>query len=162
MFMNFIRDFFSRVLQTILFWWVKVGDNPHNTDIEVLKNASKLIYVLEYESLSDALVLDNQCRKLGLPSIFTRDSYLGDGSVQPLLTVKRGKSLFGPKPDAIIGRIQSILDYLAAHPDEDVLLVPAALYWGRAAENNTNPIKAIFSSNWTMVGGFKKILTVIL
>jgi glycerol-3-phosphate O-acyltransferase len=162
MFMNFIRDFFSRILQTILFWWVKVGDNLHNTDIEVLKNTPKLIYVLEYESLSDALVLDKQCRKLGLPSIFKRDSYLAGASVQPLLTVKRGKSLFGPKPDAIIGRIKSILDYLAANPHEDVLLVPAALYWGRAAENNTNPIKAIFSSNWTMVGRFKKVLTVIL
>ena len=160
--MNFIRDLFSKTLQTILFWWVKVGDNRHNTDIEVLKNAPKLIYVLEFESLSDALVLDKQCRKLGLPSIFARQTYLGEGSIQPLLNVKRGKSLFGPKPDAIIGYIQSILDYLVAHPDEDVLLVPAALYWGRAAENHTNPIKAIFSSNWSMVGRFTKILTVIL
>jgi len=160
--MNAIRDFFSKILQVILFCWVKVGDNRHNTDIEVLKNAAKLIYVLESESLSDALVLDKQCRKLGLPSIFTRETYLGTGSVQPLMTVKRGKSPFGPKPDAIIGGIQSLLDYLSTHPDEDVLLVPAALYWGRAAENNTNPIKAILSSNWSVVGRFTKILTVIL
>lgn len=160
--MNAIRDFFSRILQTILFWWVKVEENRYHTNIDALKQAPKIIYVLEHKSLSDALVLDKQCRSLGLPSIFARQDYLGKGNAQPLLTVKQGRTLFGRRPDVIIGRIQEIINYLASHPDQDVLLVPAALYWGRAAENNTNPIKAIFSSNWTMVGHFKKVLTVVL
>ena len=160
--MNSIRDFFSRILQTILFWWVKVDDNPHHTDINALQKAPKIIYVLEHKSLSDALVLDKQCRKLELPSIFSRQGYIGSGNVQPLLTVKQGRTLFGRRPDAIIGRLQEIIDYLASNPEDDVLLVPAALYWGRVGESNTNPIKAIFSSNWAMVGHVKKSLTVIL
>ena len=160
--MNAIRDFFSRVIQTILFWWVRVEENPHHTDIDKLKQAPKLIYILEHESLSDALVLDKQCQKLGLPSIFDRQNLADIEAFQPLLAVKERRSLFGAKANALVDHIQPFLSYLDSHPDEDILLVPAALYWGRAADNSSNPIKALLSSNWSVVGRFRKMLTVII
>jgi glycerol-3-phosphate O-acyltransferase len=160
--MNVIRDFFSRILQTILFWWVKVEGNPHHTDIETLKKAPNIIYVLEHESLSDALVLDKQCRKMGLPSIFQRQQLAGIENFQPLLMVKERRSLLGAKPNTLIDNLQPVLSYLDKNPDEDVLLVPAVLYWGRAADTSTNPLKALLSSNWAVVGRFKKMLTLIV
>ncbi len=162
--MSAVRDLFSRLLQIVLFWWVKVADNQHSTDVAKLKQAPSIIYVLEHESLSDALVLDKQCRNLGLPSIFERQAIGVRAKTQPLLTVKQGRSIlgFGPKPDVIVGHIQALLDGLARHPDQDITLVPVVLYWGRGADNVTNPIQAVLSSNWVMVGRLKKFFTVIL
>ena len=164
--MNLIRDAISRLLQSIMFWWVRVGDNPHHTDLPRLRSASEkgqqLIYVLEHYSLADKLVLDRQCRKLDLPLVLPR---IGDGKLegrQPLITVRQHRKLFGGEKNYLEEGAEALLGFLDANADQDVLLVPVALYWGRAAENHTNPIKALLSSNWTMVGRFKKFLTVLI
>lgn len=164
--MNFISDLFSRLIQTIMFWWVRVGDNPHHTDLQALKkqidDGKQLIYVLEHDSLADLLVLDRQCQKHGLPSVLER---LTDGEMQgrrPLLAVRDHKPLFGKAEDELANNLERLLVQLDDDADEDFLLLPVALYWGRAADNSTNPIKVLLDSNWKMMGRFKKLLTVLI
>ncbi|WP_423893692.1 glycerol-3-phosphate 1-O-acyltransferase PlsB [Candidatus Pelagadaptatus aseana] len=164
--MNFINDLFSRLIQAIMFWWVRVGDNPHHTDVSALNkqlaDGKQLIYVLEHNSLADLLVLDRQCRKHGLPSALER---IDDGEMQgrrPLLAIRDRKPLFGRGEDQLADNLERLLSELDEDPDSDFILLPVALYWGRAADNSTNPIKVLLDSNWKMMGRFKKFLTVLI
>jgi len=159
--MQSIRSSFRRVSQTVLFWWVRVGENPHHTDIDLLKRKKHCVYVLEHQSSSDALVADYKLRQLGLTGLYPKIDLPGLEDEPSLLTVHARPSVIRRHQAGITPRIQRLLAYLAEHPDEDILLVPVALYWGRAATGGNSLMSALLSSNWTVVGRFKKLLTVL-
>lgn len=159
--MQSLRSSLRRVSQTVLFWWVKVGENPHHTDIDLLKSNKHCVFVLEHESTSDALVADHKLRQLGLAGLYPKIDIPELADEPSLLTVHPRASMIRRNKAGITPRIQLILGYLAEHPDEDILLVPVALYWGRAATSGNSLLSAFLSSNWTVFGRFKKLLTVL-
>ena len=159
--MQSLRSSLRRVSQTVLFWWVKVGENPHHTDIDLLKSNKHCVFVLEHESTSDALVADHKLRQLGLAGLYPKIDIPELADEPSLLTVHPRASMIRRNKAGITPRIQRILGYLAEHPDEDILLVPVALYWGRAATSGNSLLSAFLSSNWTVFGRFKKLLTVL-
>ncbi|MEJ2045403.1 MAG: glycerol-3-phosphate 1-O-acyltransferase PlsB [Reinekea sp.] len=159
--MQSIRSGFRRLVQTALFWWVRVPENPHHTDITRLKDQQHCVYVLEHQSKADAMVADRVVQRLGLKSLYRKLDIDGLNSETSLLTVHARPSVIRRNKGGIAPRIETLLRFLADHPDEDILLVPVALYWGRAATSGNGLLSALFSSNWTVVGRFKKLLTVI-
>ena len=159
--MQSLRSSFRRVSQTVLFWWVRVGENPHHTDIDLLKRKKHCVYVLEHQSTSDALVADYKLRQLGLTGLYPKIDLPGLEDEPSLLSVHARPSVLRRHQAGITPRIQRLLAFLAEHPDEDILLVPVALYWGRAATSGNSLLGALLSSNWTVVGRFKKLLTVL-
>ena len=70
--MQSIRNRFRQMIQAILFWWVKVPQNPHHTDLDQLKNTKHCVYVLEHQSTSDALVADHVLTNLGLHGLYQK------------------------------------------------------------------------------------------
>jgi len=159
--MRSLRSSIRQIVQTILFWWVKVPENPHHTDIEQLKRKKHCVYVLEHQSTSDALVADYQLRHLGLTGLNRKIDIPELKEEISLLTVHARPSVIRRHKASIAPRIQRLLTYLSENPDEDILLVPVALYWGRAATSGNSLLSALLSSNWTVVGRFKKLMTVL-
>lgn len=159
--MRSLLDRFSRFFQRILFWWVKLDNKPPKIDFEPLRSGQPVIYVLEQQSTADAMVLDHQCRKLGLPHLGQRLQLPGLNGKRPLITIHPRPSVLRRRRSSVTPMIRQLLDYLDTHPDEDILLVPAALYWGRGARKSDGLLQAILSSNWSLVGRFKKLLTVL-
>lgn len=149
------------LIQTVLFWWVKVPQNPHHTDLDNLKNQKNCVYVLEHQSVSDALVADHELRKLGLPGIFRKIDIPELQDESALLTVHARPSVIRRHKAGIAPKLEVLLTYLAEHKDEDILLVPVALFWGRAATSRNGLMSALLSSNWSVVGRFKKLLTIL-
>jgi glycerol-3-phosphate O-acyltransferase len=159
--MQSLRASFRQIVQNILFWWVKIPENPHHTDLEKLKNQKHCVYVLEHQSTSDALVADHELRRLGLPGLYRKMAITDLKDEASLLTVHARASVIKRHKAGIAPRIQTLLNYIAQNPEEDILLVPVALYWGRAATSSNSIVRAILSSNWSVVGRFKKLLTVL-
>ncbi|MDN3649907.1 glycerol-3-phosphate 1-O-acyltransferase PlsB [Reinekea marina] len=149
-------------VQKVLFWWVKVPENPHHTDFDPILKAKHCVYVLEHQSTADALVVDHQLKKLGLPGLHEKLQLSPENQEKALLTVHPRKSVLQRHQPSITPRIQSFIDHLAVNSDEEILLVPIALYWGRTASTNNSIISALLSSNWSVVGRFRKLLTVLL
>lgn len=150
-----------QAVQTVLFWWVKVPQNPHHTDIKDLKKQKHCVYVLEHQSTSDALVADHELKRLGLPGIYRHIDIPALEKEAALLTVHARSSVIRKDKGGIAPRIETLLNYIKEQDDDDILLVPVALYWGRAATSRNGILSALLSSNWSVVGRFKKLLTVL-
>ncbi len=159
--MHSIRARFRHIVQTILFWWVKVPQNPHHTDLEQLKQKKHCVYVLEHQSSADAMVVDHELRRLGLPGLYRKIDIAELHEETSLLTVHARPSVIKRHKAGIAPRIETLLTYLANQTEEDIILVPIALYWGRAATSGNGLLNALLSSNWSVVGRFKKLLTVL-
>ncbi len=159
--MQSIRQGLHQIVQSILFWWVRVPENPHHTDIEKLKQQKHCVYVLEHQSTTDAMVADRILKRLGLKGLYRQIDLEGLENESAMLTVHPRPSALRRTKSAIAPRIETLLRFLAEHPDEDIQLVPVALFWGRAATSGNGIISALFSSNWTVIGRYKKLLTVL-
>lgn len=160
--MRSLFDQISRFFQNILFWWVRIDNDPTKIDFDRLKQGSPVIYVLEQQSTADAMVLDHQCRRHGLPHLGQRLKLPGLENKRPLITIHPRPSVLRRRRSSVTPMIEQLLHYLERHPDEDILVVPVALYWGRGARKDRSLLKAIFSSNWSLIGRFKKLLTVLI
>ncbi|TXR53780.1 glycerol-3-phosphate 1-O-acyltransferase PlsB [Reinekea thalattae] len=150
-----------RIVQKVLFWWVRVAENPHHTNFDELKKHKNCIYVLEHQSTSDALVSDHQLQKHGLASIYDELDIPNLSNESRLLTVHSRNSVIRAKKEGINSRLKNLLEFLADNPEQDILLVPVALFWGRASSAKLGAVNALFSSNWTVIGRFKKLFTLI-
>ncbi|GGX64480.1 glycerol-3-phosphate 1-O-acyltransferase PlsB [Saccharospirillum salsuginis] len=159
--MRSLLDRISRFFQRILFWWVKLDNKPPKIDFEPLRAGRPVVYVLEQQSTADAMVLDHQCRKLGLPHLGQRLQLPGLEGKRPLISIHPRPSVLRRRRSGVTPMINALLSYLDEHPEEDILLVPVALYWGRGAHKSDSLLQAILSSNWSLVGRFKKLLTVL-
>lgn len=160
--MRSLFDGISRLFQRILFWWVKLDNKPPKIDFARLRSGGPVVYVLEQQSTADALVLGHQCRKLGLPHLGNRLQLPGLEGKRPLISIHPRPSVLRRRRSGVTPMIRSLLDYLENHPEEDVLLVPVALYWGRGAHKSNSLLQALFSSNWSLAGRFQKLLTVLI
>jgi len=157
-----LLDTISRFFQGVLFLWVKTDNKPTSIDLASLRSGIPVVYVLEQQSTADTLVLDHQCRKLGLPHLSQRLELHGLEGSRPLISIHARPSVLRRHHSGVAPLIQPMLNYLTEHPEEDILMVPVALFWGRGAGKSDNLLKVLLSSNWNLAGRFKKLFTVLI
>lgn len=160
--MRSLLDMISRCVQSVLFLWVRTDNKPTRIDLNTLTRDTPVVYVLEQQSTADAMVLDHQCRKLGLPDLTRRLSLPGLEGSRPLISIHARPSVLRRHRSGVAPLIQPMLNYLTDNPDEDILLVPVALFWGRGARKSNNLLKVLLSSNWNLAGRLKKLFTVLI
>lgn len=137
-------------------------------DREILKSAiltedqlnTPICYVIQDNAMSNKVLIDNETENNQLPSAFSplklQDQYQEDDSFLVLEPCKNNHSDY--YPDKII----RMVEYLLKHPDEDVLLIPTTILWGRAPENEDSWYKALFADAWTKPTGLKQALNISL
>lgn len=130
--MRSLLDMISRCVQSVLFLWVRTDNKPARVDLNALTQATPVVYVLEQQSTADAMVLDHQCRKLGLPDLSRRLGLPGLEGSRPLISIHARRSVLRRHRSGVAPLIQPMLNYLTENPDEDILLVPVALFWAAA------------------------------
>lgn len=126
-------------------------EGQHNTPI---------CYVIQDNAMSNKVLIDNETEKNQLPTAFAplilNDSYQEDDCFLVLEPSKDNSSDY--YPDKII----RMVEYLLKHPEEDVLLIPTTILWGRAPENEDRWYKALFADAWTKPTGLKQALNISL
>lgn len=119
-------------------------------------------YVLERRSLSDLLVLQDVCARLGLPRPSRRLLAGAVSGRRSLCYLERSGGWFRQRVDR---RTPAMLNDLvgAATADStlDVSIVPVGIFWGRAPEKEGSWFRLLFSENWALAGRFRKFLTVL-
>lgn len=156
-----LRSGFRQLIQTALFWWVKVPENLHHADLDLIKKNPLTVFVLEHQSTADALVVDHELKRLGLNGLYQKLILNDVEEEKSVLTIHARPTVFQRTKESISPRVQRLLAFISNHPDQDILLVPVALYWGRADIRKNSILKALFSANWSVVGPFKKLLTIL-
>lgn len=119
-----------------------------------------ICYVIQDNAMSNKVLIDNETESNQLPSAFTplvlQDHYQEDDCFLVLEPSKNNSSDY--YPDKII----RMVEYLLKHPEEDVLLIPTTILWGRAPEHEDRWYKALLADAWTKPTGLKQALNISL
>ena len=121
-----------------------------------------ILYVLPGRSLSDLLVLDRECARLGLPR----------PTLPPGGTLEEDASHFHltselpwsgrPDPRKRSPRLLRALTAVELRVTPDVQLVPVSVFWGQSPDVESSPLKLLFAYNWGVGGKLRKFLAVLL
>ncbi|WP_111857904.1 glycerol-3-phosphate 1-O-acyltransferase PlsB [Acinetobacter sp. CFCC 10889] len=157
---KFYRQFTKKVLDKIVSPQV-LGDTQtlENKLKEQDSKPAAICYVIQDDSTSNKVLIDNETEKRSLHSAFSPlklKELQEDDSFLVLEASKHNASAY--YPDKLI----RLVEYLLRHSDEDVLFVPVTILWGRAPENQDSWYKALMADAWTKPTGIKQALNITL
>lgn len=157
---KFYRQFTKKILDKIVYPQI-LGDTQalENTVNSDSSKAFPICYVIQDDSTSNKVLIDNETEKRNLSPAFaplSMGDYQEDDSFLTLEASKSNASAY--YPDKLI----RLVEYLLKHPEADVLLVPVTILWGRAPENEDSWYKALMADAWTKPTGIKQAINITL
>lgn len=148
------------LLRKITNLWVRSTARPPDVAQTLTARNRQICYVLERDSLSDLLALQDLCVRSGLPRPSRRLGTIGER--RSLFALERSGGLFRQRVDR---RTPQLLTRLvaAASVDRrfDIDLVPVGIFWGRAPQKEGSWFRLLLSENWALAGRFRKFMTVL-
>lgn len=146
-----------------------LGDKPERKVSTVTTETSELqptqtltLYVLQNYSRSNAVLLDNETRRLALhPALDTLTiNGLNEKKSVIFLQHRNQNNLISPPPHKFPPRLLRIIETLDQHPELDVQLVPVTILWGRAPDKEDSWFKLLFTDSWTTPGKIKQLMNI--
>jgi glycerol-3-phosphate O-acyltransferase len=162
------RPWWAGLLDRLLRPWIGLKVEPQAP--ETLVDHRPVCYVLEDYGLSNALILERACRDAGLPSPLQPlpGDPLGRKRAYVALSRRNAGSalaLAAGKPPSKSTHSESLSRLLEAHrldPTLDVQVVPVSIFVGRSPDKANGWFSVLFSENWTIVGRFRRLLSILL
>ncbi len=152
-----------RLIGRFLLPWLRFAVRPRDVAESLQRAGAPVCYVIARHSSLDALVLQRACAESGLPR--PRKQLLGAGfpRMQSLLALSRKvgfwRNRLDRRPPA---ELRGMLAELRRAPDFDVLLVPVAVYWGRAPQREyVSWFRLLFSEDWALASNLRRGLAVL-
>ncbi len=125
------------------------------------KNAA-VCYVLETGGLADLLALERACRVHGLPSPTSTFDYCGTEDHKRFVVLRPLEGFLYRRPRKTGSRRLLRLVEAAEQCDQELLLIPVAIYWGRSPEKEGSLVKLLFSEDWDVVGRTRKFFATLV
>jgi len=143
-------------------FWARPAIQPEAPAELVADSDAAICYVLERGGLADLLALERACEKSGLPSPNRSFEFCAKRFSRRLIVLRPAKGflLRRPKPEGS-RRLRQIVE-AANGRDEELLLIPVAIYWGRSPDKENSIFKLMFSENWDVVGRTRKFFATLL
>ncbi len=144
--------------------WLRFSVRPRDAAERIGEAAGPVCYVMEQVRAPDALVLQRACARAGLPRPRKRLLPAGMKSRQQSLIALSQKvgfwsSRMDRRPPAAL---VTMLEAVRSDPAFDVLLVPVAVYWGRAPGRERVPWYWLpFSEDWALFGNVRRFFSVL-
>jgi glycerol-3-phosphate O-acyltransferase len=143
--------------------WVHAAVQPAEAPDALTAPRVPVCYVLETDSMADLAVLCNVTARAGLPYPERRSSSLPVEERRSFFDVGRRRRFW----DATISRrppphLLALVEALRADSVRDVMLVPTAVYWGRAPEKEGSWLRLLFAENWTLTSRVSKFFAVLI
>ena len=143
--------------------WVRAAVQPAEAPETLTAPRVPVCYVLETDSMADLAVLCNVTAKAGLPYPEKRSSSLPVEERRSYFDVGRRRRFW----DATVARrppphLLALVEALRADSVRDVMLVPTAVYWGRAPEKEGSWLRLLFAENWTLTSRVSKFFAVLV
>ncbi len=143
----------------LMFLWVKVKVMPESLDELRLHFDQPISFVLDMESWSNFLVLDQICIENGLP----RPALDANEPTQASVVFhRRWRGLWVRRPGKLqTDRIVALVTRARGDQSVDTQLVPVSVFWGTAPGRERSAFKGLFAESWELAGRTKKFFTVI-
>lgn len=171
------RPWWAALMGRLIDPWIELRIEALPDDLR--SDPRPVCYVLEDYGLSNALILERTCRELGLPSAlrplpgdplkrkraYVALSRRNAGSALGLAADFAADLATGKPPRRARRHSEALAHLLDAHRADtgmDVRLVPVSIFVGRAPARNNGWFSVLFSENWTIVGRFRRLLSILL
>ncbi len=150
------------LLRKIISLWVRSTALPPDIGQRLSGRLGSVCYVLERQSLSDFLVLQDTCVRQGLPRPSPR---LAVGSVSQRRSMCYLERSAGWCATRVDRRVPALLTHLVAaaraEPGIDLDIVPVSIFWGRAPQKERSWWRLLLSEDIALAGRCRKFLNVI-
>lgn len=159
-----IDSTFLFLLRKFLFLWVRTHQLPQDFSTLGIDPQRPIVYALQDKSLSNLLVVEQECVRLGLPRpIAARSSHhTGAGRGFFYLTRPDGFFFGRYRLPYIPPRLTRLVAAGALANTTDVQIVPVSVYWGRRPQKEKSLFRLLLSDTWSASGMAKKILMVMV
>ncbi len=154
--------FIINLLRKIISLWVRpTVDGLDN--LQDLDANTPVCYVLSQHSLSDLLILEQQCKKARLPRAYC-EMPLEDGHENhAFFSLSQHHGLILQRERKLTAdRLERLLKWVEAEDGRDVKLIPVSFFWGRAPDKEDSALKLLFAYNYSVGGRFRKFFTTLL
>ncbi len=161
---------FGRLLLSPFYWiagkifalWARPAIVPEVAADLFPDSSVPVCYVFESGGLADTLAFERLARKNGLVSP-TLPLTFGDLSESNRIVVLRRKKGFLFRRPSIQApmRLRRLVESSIAGGGRELLLVPIAIYWGRAPDKETSLWKILFTENWEFAGRTRKLFVTL-
>ncbi len=157
---------FSRRLSSKLLDFVVkphlLGEPPTYTQDETAAQQSITVYILQTYSRSNAVLLDNETKRLNLPRALHP---LVSAQIQEKKAVvflqHHQNTLFNPATHHTFPpRLMRLIEALQANPELDITLVPVTILWGRAPDKEDSWLKLLFTDSWSTPSKIKQLVNI--
>ncbi|MCX4025478.1 glycerol-3-phosphate 1-O-acyltransferase PlsB [Endozoicomonas sp. SM1973] len=155
-------QFLLAVLRKLISFWVKV--EVHNGSAEQLKLPpnTPVCYVFRNSSLSDFLLVEQECIRAQLPKPSELlPNLTAEQPAHFFLTQLKGV-LFKREDASLPEQLKQLIYQVQNNAALDVLLVPVSVFWGRSPDKELSALKLLFAYNFQVASRFKKLLTIII
>ncbi|HTU67840.1 MAG TPA: glycerol-3-phosphate 1-O-acyltransferase PlsB [Steroidobacteraceae bacterium] len=143
--------------------WVRAAVQPAEAPPALIAPNTPVCYVFDRKSRADLAVLCNVTGKLRLPYPEKRSGSLPVEQRRTYFDVGRRRRFL----DASITRrpppyLIELVEELRKDPSRDLLLVPTAVYWGRAPQKEGSWLRLLFAENWELTTRLSKFIAVLI
>ncbi|MDA8255993.1 MAG: glycerol-3-phosphate 1-O-acyltransferase PlsB [Betaproteobacteria bacterium] len=152
------------LLRRLLYLGTRTRVFPESAEGLKLRPDLPVCYVLHERHLSNLLVLDQECRQLGLPPALKplRDvSFSSPRSFFFLSRNERGRLVPNPRNEHS-PLLKSLVRTAVAEPHFDVQLVPVTILWGREPRKQESILQALFAETWQSVSTLRHMLAILI
>ena len=129
-----------------------------------LDSSKPIVYALQYKSHGQELVIDKVLTEAGLPSVL--DCHIGEQNkkINPFFSsYKRAGAPFRKRGIPLVSkRLTRWIDLIRDQEDQDIQIVPVAVYWGRSPDKERSFLKIWLQSSGTLGGRLSTIMAIIL
>lgn len=111
-------------------------------------------FVLATNAAADRVVLEDICRKQGLPEFEVQES---------ILCLERWRGFLRDRLDRRLpASLRALVAAAIDNPSYDVDLVPVSLFWGRAPDKEHSWLRLPFAETWRLSGWLRRALAVLI
>ncbi len=143
--------------------WARPAIQPESPAEYITDSGAAVCYVLETGGLADLLALERACKLHGMPSPTGTLEFAGVREARRVVSLRRLEGFWARRPARTVSpRLRRLVEAAAENPDQELLLIPVAIYWGRSPDKDRSVFKLIFSENWEMVGRTRKFFATIM
>lgn len=154
----------NRFIGRLLLPWLRFSVRPRDIAESLKAAGAPVCYITARHSPLDALVLQRACAETGLPRPRKQLLPAGAPRLQSLLALTRKVGFWRSRLDRRPpSELRELLSELRRDPGFDVLLVPVAVYWGRAPQReHLSWLRLLFSEDWALASNLRRGLAVLL
>lgn len=152
----------SFIAGRILALWARPAIAPENPSELLPDPGVPTCYVFESGGIADTLAFERLARKHGLVPPTAPLTFGNTYEANRIVVLRRKTGFLFQRPSTEAPpRLKRLVAASVADGGKELLLVPVAIYWGRAPSKETSFFKLLFAEDWEFAGRTRKFFVTL-